>query len=36
MQRMPRAQYRVNTEDEILVKDLKKLVGEKNIAIKQL
>jgi DNA polymerase-3 subunit alpha len=28
--------YRVNTEDEILVKDLKKLVGEKNIAIKQL
>jgi DNA polymerase-3 subunit alpha len=25
--------YRVNTEDEILFKDLKKLVGEKNIAI---
>ncbi|HPB80383.1 MAG TPA: OB-fold nucleic acid binding domain-containing protein, partial [Sedimentibacter sp.] len=25
--------YRVNTEDELLIKDLKKLVGEKNIAI---
>ncbi|HBC29744.1 MAG TPA: hypothetical protein DC024_00655, partial [Clostridiales bacterium] len=25
--------YRVNTEDKILFKDLKELVGEKNIAV---